>query len=117
VYIANVVKCRPPGNRDPEPDEVAACRPFLEQQIAAIRPRVIVTLGRPAAHLVLRTTDALGRLRGSFRRYRDIPVMPTYHPAYLLRKPEDKRKTWSDLKRVIAELDRMGVTPPRPPRT
>lgn len=116
VYIANVVKCRPPRNRDPEPDEIAACEPFLAKQIAAVRPRLIVTLGRPAAQLVLRSRQSIGRLRGSFHNHQGIPVMPTYHPAYLLRNPDAKRSTWNDLKRVIAELERMGVRSPHPPR-
>ena len=116
VYIANVVKCRPPGNRDPEPDEVAQCEPFLIQQIAAVQPRVIITLGRPAAHLVLRTSQAIGRLRGRFHDYQGIPVMPTYHPAYLLRNPNAKRDTWDDLKQVIARLQQLGIRSPNPPR-
>lgn len=116
VYIANVLKCRPPGNRNPDADEVAACRPFLADQIAAVAPRIIVTLGRPAAHLVLETTAPMHALRGSFRDYRGIKVMPTFHPAYLLRKPEHKRQAWADLKLVIAELERLGVGSPRPPK-
>ena len=117
VYIANVLKCRPPQNRDPEADEVDACRPFLERQIDAIAPRVIVTLGKPAAHLILRTTAPMSALRGRFKDYLGIAVMPTFHPAYLLRQPERKRDTWEDLKQVIAELERIGVRPPVPPRT
>lgn len=117
VYIMNVLKCRPPGNRNPEPDEVQACEPFLARQIEAIAPRVIVTLGKPAAHLVLRTTAPISALRGSFQQYRGIAVMPTFHPAYLLRSPERKRDTWDDLKRVIAEIERLGIATPHPPRT
>ena len=113
VYIANVVKCRPPGNRNPEPDEIAACRPFLEAQITSVRPRIIVTLGKPAANLVLGTDATIGSLRGTFHEYRGLRVMPTYHPAYLLREPDRKRDAWSDLKQVIAELERLGVAPPR----
>jgi DNA polymerase len=120
VYIANVLKCRPPHNRDPEADEIAACQPFLAKQIAAVAPRIIVTLGRPATHLVLETDKAIGALRGTFRPYRgggDIRVMPTYHPAYLLRNPNAKRQTWNDLKQVIAELTRLHIPSPRPPKT
>lgn len=116
VYIANVVKCRPPNNRDPEPDEVEQCEPFLARQIDAIRPRMIVTLGKPAAHLILKTRAPIGALRGRFQRYRGIPVMPTFHPAYLLRSPERKADTWKDLKKVIAELRRLGVETPLPAR-
>ncbi|HUH01129.1 MAG TPA: uracil-DNA glycosylase [Kofleriaceae bacterium] len=115
VYIANVLKCRPPGNRNPEPDETEACEPFLARQIEAIAPRIIVTLGKPAAHLLLRTTAPISALRGRFQSYRDIVVMPTFHPAYLLRTPERKRETWSDLKQVIAELERLGIDPPQRP--
>lgn len=110
VYICNVVKCRPPGNRNPEPDEIAACQPFLERQIDAIRPRMIVTLGKFAAHALLRETTPISRLRGTFRVYRGVPLMPTYHPAYLLRDPSKKGECWSDLKAVVAELARVGVT-------
>jgi DNA polymerase len=116
VYIANVLKCRPPGNRNPEADEVAACRPFLDAQILAVRPRIIVTLGRPAANTVLGRDAPISALRGQFHQHRGVRVMPTFHPAYLLREPARKRDTWSDLKQVIAELERLGVTPPRPPR-
>lgn len=117
VYIANVLKCRPPGNRPPEADEVAACRQFLFRQLEAVRPRIIVTLGRPAAHLVLDTTAAMRDLRGRFQEFMGIRVMPTYHPAYLLRQPERKRETWNDLKQVIAELERLGIQPPHAPKT
>lgn len=116
VYIANVVKCRPPGNRDPEPDEIAACKPFLVKQIATIRPRIIVTLGRASAQLLLATDAPMHALRGQFRAYQGIKVMPTFHPAYLLRHEEHKRATWNDLKLVIAELERLGVRPPLVPR-
>lgn len=117
VYIANVLKCRPPSNRDPQPDEVDACEPFLARQIEAIRPRVIVTLGKPAAHLILRTRAPISALRGRFQEYRGIKVMPTFHPAFLLRSPERKRDTWADLKQVIAELDRIGVVTPLSAKT
>jgi uracil-DNA glycosylase family 4 len=114
VYIANVLKCRPPNNRNPEPDEIAACRPFLDAQIAAVRPRIIVTLGRPAANVVLGRDAPISALRGRFHEYKNLRVMPTFHPAYLLREPDRKRDTWSDLKQVIAELERLGIQSPRP---
>ena len=116
VYIANVLKCRPPGNRDPEPDEIEACRPFLAAQIQAVRPRIIVTLGRPAANLVLGNDAPISSLRGRFHEHGGIQVMPTFHPEELLRAPEHKRDTWNDLKQVIAELERLGVATPRPAR-
>lgn len=100
VYITNIVKCRPPHNRDPEPDEIATCFPFLQQQIAMIRPKIICTLGKVAAQTVLQTTDSLSKLRGRFYDYQGIQVMPTFHPAHLLRNPEDKRLTWEDIKLV-----------------
>lgn len=104
VYIANTVKCRPPKNRNPEPDELAACRHFLMRQIEAIGPEVIVLLGRVAAQAVLQSDEPLGRLRGRFIDWRGVPVMCTYHPAYLLRNPADKRKTWEDIQQVMARL-------------
>ena len=104
VYIANVVKCRPPGNRDPLEDEVAACAPFLDRQIDLIRPAVIVCLGKPSAHRLLGTNRPLKALRGRWHQYRGIPVRVTYHPAYLLRTPRDKRLAWDDLKAVRARL-------------
>jgi DNA polymerase len=104
VYIANVVKCRPPENRTPLPDEIATCSPFLFKQVQAIRPRVIVCLGTPAAQLVLGTRDTITRLRGSFHDLDGIRVMPTFHPAYLLRNPAAKREVWDDMKKVMAEL-------------
>ena len=100
VYIANVIKCRPPGNRNPEPDEVAQCEPFLFRQIDIIKPKVVVALGRFAAHSLLRTTDPITRIRGREYKYRDAILMPTYHPAYLLRYPSAKREVWEDMKRV-----------------
>jgi DNA polymerase len=106
VYIANVVKCRPPGNRNPEPDEIAACEPFLRAQIAAIRPRVIVALGKFAAQTLLRDPAPITRLRGGWREYEGVRLMPTFHPAYLLRSPAEKGKAWEDLKRVVHELGR-----------
>jgi len=109
VYICNVVKCRPPGNRNPEPDEIAACEPFLKQQLAAIGPRMIVTLGKFAAQCLLRDETPITRLRGRFRTYEGIPLMPTFHPAYLLRDPSRKKETWEDLKAVMQELKRLGL--------
>jgi uracil-DNA glycosylase family 4 len=97
VYIANTVKCRPPGNRNPEPAELAACEAFLARQIALVQPRVIVALGRVAAHWLLRTDEPLGRLRGRVHRYRGVSLVVTYHPAYLLRQPGDKARAWDDL--------------------
>ena len=104
VYIANVVKCRPPENRTPLPDEIATCSPFLFQQVLAIRPRVVVCLGTPAAQTVLGTRDTITRLRGTFHEVGGIRVMPTFHPAYLLRNPAAKREVWDDMKKVMAEL-------------
>ncbi|HZM60752.1 MAG TPA: uracil-DNA glycosylase [Vicinamibacterales bacterium] len=104
VYIANVIKCRPPGNRNPEPDEVDTCEPFLFRQIDIIKPKVIVALGKFAAQSLLRTTDPITRIRGREYKYRDAILMPTYHPAYLLRNPASKRDVWEDMKRVRAIL-------------
>jgi uracil-DNA glycosylase len=117
VYICNVIKCRPPYNRNPEPDEVAACEPFLQKQLAVLRPRFIVALGKFAAQALCRETTPITRLRGNLRSYQGIPVMPTYHPAYLLRTPEAKRQAWQDLQVVLAELAKVGVLPPSPPRS
>jgi DNA polymerase len=104
VYIANIVKCRPPGNRDPEDDEAEACMGFLRQQIEAIGPEVIMTLGRIAAHRLLETKVPITKLRGRFQRYGHIPVMPTFHPAYLLRNPKDKMLVWADAQEVLHKL-------------
>ncbi len=98
VFITNVLKCRPPGNRDPRPEEAAACEPFLMRQIALIRPRIILAVGRIAAQNLLKTTTPLGRLRGKVHRYDEIPLVVIYHPAYLLRNPAAKRQAWEDLK-------------------
>jgi DNA polymerase len=106
VYIANVVKCRPPGNRNPEPDEIDACEPFLRAQIAAVGPKVVVALGKFAAQTLLRETTPISRLRGRWFEYGGAKLMPTFHPAYLLRSPEEKKKAWEDLKVVMAELGR-----------
>lgn len=104
VYIANVVKCRPPGNRDPQDDEMGACAPFLERQVELIRPQVIVALGRIAAQRLTGTSKPVGALRGSWTSYRGTPLLATYHPAYLLRQPLEKRRAWDDLKLVRARL-------------
>ncbi len=104
VYIANVVKCRPPGNRDPEPDEIAACEPFLKAQIAAVRPKVIVALGRFAVQTLLRDPTPITRQRGAWRDYEGVRLLPTFHPAYLLRNPAEKAKAWADLQLVMKEL-------------
>lgn len=105
VYIANVVKCRPPNNRDPEIDEVEACRPFLDRQIDAIGPKVICALGRVAAVNLLRTDEGITRLRGRVFAYRGAKLVPTYHPAFLLRNPAKKRECWEDMKLVRRLLD------------
>ena len=104
VYIANVIKCRPPQNRNPEPDEVATCEPFLFQQIDAIRPKVIVALGSFAARALLRTQDPISRLRGRVHEYRGSKLIPTFHPAYLLRNPSSKKEVWEDMKLVRSLL-------------
>jgi DNA polymerase len=105
VYIANVIKCRPPGNRNPEPDEVEQCEPFLFRQIDSVKPKVVVALGKFAAQCLLRTSEPITRLRGREFTYRDAILMPTYHPAYLLRTPSAKRDVWEDMKRVRAILE------------
>ena len=109
VYICNIIKCRPPGNRNPEPDEIAACEPFLVRQLGAIAPRVIVTLGKFAAQALLRSDAPISALRGRWKRYQGVALMPTFHPAFLLRTPSAKREVWDDLKQVMTELDRLGV--------
>ncbi|MGA1534014.1 MAG: uracil-DNA glycosylase [Planctomycetota bacterium] len=110
VFIANTLKCRPPNNRDPLPDEWGACSPFLERQVAALSPRMIVALGRAAARLLTGRDEPLGRLRGGKHAYHGIPVIVTYHPAYLLREPSAKRDCWQDLQPVVQEFGR----PPLP---
>lgn len=97
VYIANTLKCRPPGNRNPQPDELAQCEPFLVRQIALVQPRVILAMGRFAVQALLRSDEPVGRLRGRVHRYEGVPLVVTYHPAYLLRNPEDKARSWDDL--------------------
>ena len=110
VYICNVLKCRPPENRNPAPEEVVACSPYLFGQLQAIQPEIIVALGLPAVHTLLKTTASLGSLRGRFHDFHLAPdgppikLMPTYHPAYLLRSPREKGKTWDDMKMVMTEL-------------
>jgi uracil-DNA glycosylase len=104
VYIANIVKCRPPGNRDPQPDEVAACRPYLERQIALVRPRLLVALGRIAAQTLLGNDLPIGRMRGQWFEVLGVPTMVTYHPAALLRNPALKRPTWEDMQQVRDRL-------------
>ena len=120
VYIANIIKCRPPKNRDPRPDEIDTCEPFLHQQIHAIAPRILIALGGFAAKTLLKTEVGITRLRGRFHQYRGILLMPTFHPAYLLRNPDGKRPAWNDLQLVMGEMDRLGLerrgTPARPSR-
>jgi len=104
VYIANVIKCRPPENRNPEPDELDACRPFIRRQIDMIQPKVIVTLGRFALQSLLEKAFSISAVRGTWLDYNGIKVMPTYHPAYLLRNPSAKKEVWQDMKKVMTEL-------------
>jgi uracil-DNA glycosylase len=106
VYIANIVKCRPPGNRAPEPDEIAACLPYLQRQIALIKPKVIVALGKTAANALLGREATLASLRGKVHDFEGIPLVITYHPAYLLRTPLDKSKTWQDLSLAVQVINR-----------
>ncbi len=113
VFICNVLKCRPPGNRDPSADEILACSPYLRRQLEIIQPQVLVALGAPAAKTLLNTAQSIGKLRGRFHDYflsgvtgegLSIPLMPTYHPAYLLRSPSEKAKSWEDLQIVMHRL-------------
>lgn len=112
VFIANILKCRPPNNRDPRPEEVAACQSYLAQQIASIEPKLILAVGRIAAQNLLNVTTPIGKMRGQRYAYgeTDIPVLVTYHPAYLLRSPKEKRKAWQDLKQVMAALNTAAET-------
>lgn len=119
VFICNVLKCRPPGNRTPAADEIATCAPYLFEQIRIIQPEVIIALGAPAAQTLLATKEPIGRLRGKFHDFYPsgspmigdpIPLMPTFHPAYLLRNPADKRKAWEDLQQV---MERLGLPLPK----
>jgi uracil-DNA glycosylase len=113
VYIANLLKCRPPGNRDPKPEEVASCLPYFQRQVELLRPRLIVAVGRIAAQNLLATDTPIGRLRGQVHRFgeRATPLIVTYHPAYLLRSPGEKRKAWVDLKFARDELARLRSQP------
>ncbi|MEM1025306.1 MAG: uracil-DNA glycosylase [Myxococcota bacterium] len=106
VYIANIVKCRPPNNRDPEPDEVESCEPFLQAQIQVVQPKVLVALGKYAAQTLLGVQTPISRLRGRWAKYQGIPLMPTFHPAYLLRNPAEKRPVWEDIQEVLRQLGR-----------
>ncbi len=119
VFICNVLKCRPPGNRDPLADEILSCSPYLREQLSVIQPELIIALGAPAAKTLLNTAQSIGKLRGQFHEFYlsgvtgdgpSIPVLPTYHPAYLLRSPEEKGKSWADLQMAMA---RLGLTPPQ----
>ena len=109
VYIANILKCRPPSNRDPKPEEAQLCRPFLERQIGLIRPKLILAVGRIAAQNLLNTDTPIGKLRGRVHEVNGIPVVVTYHPAYLLRSPGEKRKAWVDLQFAIRALGERSV--------
>jgi DNA polymerase len=113
VYITNIVKCRPPGNRDPRPEEAAACRPFLEEQVRILGPELVLALGRPAAQSLLNSKAPIGALRGSWHQFRGVPLMPTFHPAYLLRSPEKKGQAYQDLK-ALARALRQGVMEVKP---
>lgn len=104
VYIANILKCRPPNNREPQPDEISACESNVARQIAIIKPKVICTLGKFASQTLLRSTTPISALRGNFHEYHGIKVMPTFHPAYLLRNPGDKKLVWSDMRKVMEIL-------------
>jgi DNA polymerase len=108
VYIANILKCRPPNNRPPEPDEIAACRGFVERQIEQIHPLIVVALGKFAAQTLLNIETPITRMRGKFFDYHGIPLIPTYHPSYLLRTPSAKREVWEDMKAVRARLKELG---------
>jgi uracil-DNA glycosylase len=110
VYIANVIKCRPPENRNPEPDELDECRPYIKRQVELIQPKVIVTLGKFALQSLTGKTYGIMAIRGHWLEYEGVKVMPTFHPAYLLRTPAAKKDVWTDMKKVMAEL---GMTPPK----
>jgi len=109
VYIANILKCRPPGNRPPLPDETAACFPFLLRQIEIVQPRIVVTLGNPATKTLLDTTQGITRMRGKFVAWNDIEVMPTFHPSYLLRAASAKRQVWEDMQKVWRRMKELGL--------
>ena len=104
VYICNIIKCRPPNNRTPEADEIVACQPFLLQQLRAIGPRFICALGGPAAQTLLQTKEPISRLRGRFHDYHGIPLLPTFHPAFLLRNPNEKKTVWEDMKLLLRHM-------------
>ena len=110
VYICNVLKCRPPDNRNPEPPEIASCRGYLEAQIETIRPAAIVALGKFAAQFLLETEEGIMRLRGRWGSWRGVPVMPTFHPSFLLRQPDRKKEAWDDLLKV---LEKVGLPAPQ----
>lgn len=114
VHIANIVKCRPPDNRVPEPDEIAACQPYLLRQIALLRPKLICTLGLPATRTILNITQGIKAVRGREFVWNDIPVIPTFHPAYLLRNPDDKPLVWQDAQTIVRRLVQLGGTIPNP---
>ena len=116
VYIANVLKCRPPNNRDPQPDEVEQCEPFLFQQIATIQPKVVIALGAFAARALLKTQEPISRMRGRVYDYRGAQLIPTFHPSFLLRSPGYKREAWEDLKKALGLLGRQPPASPAPAR-
>lgn len=116
VYIANIVKCRPPGNREPDPEEIASCLPFLALQIEAIKPQVIVTLGRIATRAITGVDDSMSRMHGKIYDEDKTPIVPTFHPAFLLRTPSGKPYAWRDLKVAMALLKKNGVEPPNHPK-
>ena len=111
VFIANTLKCRPPGNRNPQPDELAQCEPFLMRQVALLRPRIILAMGRFAVQSLLRSSEPVGRLRGRVHRWQGVPLVVTYHPAYLLRNPEDKARAWEDLCLALEVAAQAGAVP------
>lgn len=111
VYICNIIKCRPPGNRNPEPDEIAACEPFLVAQLQAIQPKLICALGTFAAQTLLRTKEPISKLRGRFHDYHGIPVLPTFHPAYLLRNPHEKKTVWADMQLLQRQYEILTHAP------
>ncbi len=111
VYIANVAKCRPPNNRPPEDDEAAACGPFLDRQLTLVRPKVIVSWGRTPTRYLLKKNESMSKLRGNWYAVDGVPVLPTWHPAYLLRNPDAKKDTWADMKRVVEKLGRALPNP------
>ncbi len=117
VYIANVLKSRPPGNRNPQPEEVRACMPYLERQIQLIQPKLILALGRFAAQTLLNTEETIGRLRGRLHRYQGVPLIVSYHPAYLLRSPAEKAKAWEDLCLARETIGNLAIADRIPART